>query len=171
MNDIRKLPAQAERVETGPTQFGEDWPGVFIRGDHAAYFATALEQVTRDRGKDVDPLTWLAVESLHAILIGAIVGPAREMFAPPKLRPTAPLPQMPSTPLPVPAPYSEAPGCAKCGMKFTGPLGYVCPQPDCPSGLGGGICMTFPAPVTEITLDAGITLEAACDGQDPVIGN
>ena len=34
---IRKLPAVTERVETGVVQFGDDWPGVFIRGD-AAFF-------------------------------------------------------------------------------------------------------------------------------------
>lgn len=39
---VLKLPPQADRVETGPIQFGDDWPGVFIRGDNALYFATAL---------------------------------------------------------------------------------------------------------------------------------
>lgn len=43
--NIRVLPAQEPRVETGPTQFGDDWPGVFIRGDNAAYFAMHLEHV------------------------------------------------------------------------------------------------------------------------------
>lgn len=32
---VRKLPAVEKRVESGTVQFGEDWPGVFIRGDHA----------------------------------------------------------------------------------------------------------------------------------------
>jgi len=27
------------RCETGPIRFGDDWPGVFIRGDNAAYYA------------------------------------------------------------------------------------------------------------------------------------
>lgn len=31
------------RVETGPVQFNDDWPGVFIRGDNAAYLAYCLE--------------------------------------------------------------------------------------------------------------------------------
>jgi hypothetical protein len=30
------------RVESGPLQFADDWPGVFIRGDDAAAFAGAL---------------------------------------------------------------------------------------------------------------------------------
>ncbi len=28
-----------ERVETGAVQFGKDWPGLFIRGDNAAWLA------------------------------------------------------------------------------------------------------------------------------------
>ena len=43
--ELRKLPEQSERVETGPTQFGEDWPGVFIRGDNALWYAHLLEQL------------------------------------------------------------------------------------------------------------------------------
>lgn len=35
---IRRLPVPVEggRVETGPIQFGDDWPGIFIRGGNAA---------------------------------------------------------------------------------------------------------------------------------------
>lgn len=29
----------SSRVETGPVQIGEDWPGVFIRGDQAMMIA------------------------------------------------------------------------------------------------------------------------------------
>ena len=35
------------RIETGPTQFGTDWPGLFIRGDDCFRFATALEDYLR----------------------------------------------------------------------------------------------------------------------------
>lgn len=45
--DIRKLPAQEERVESGPIQFGDDWPGTFFRGDHSAHFAMLLEEALR----------------------------------------------------------------------------------------------------------------------------
>jgi hypothetical protein len=31
-----------ERVETGPVQFGDDWPGLFIRGDDCCGFAGLL---------------------------------------------------------------------------------------------------------------------------------
>ncbi len=40
---IRKLPGQEERVETGPVQFGEDWPGLFIRGDTCFHFYNMLQ--------------------------------------------------------------------------------------------------------------------------------
>jgi hypothetical protein len=36
--DIQKLPPwneEGSRPETGPMKFGDDWPGVFIRGDNA----------------------------------------------------------------------------------------------------------------------------------------
>lgn len=42
--------------------------------------------------------------------------------------------------------------CPKCHMKFTDPMGrpiimgYVCPQPDCPTGLGGPTFSTSTKP-------------------------
>lgn len=54
--DIQKLPAWTEpawhgggpgRPETGPMQFGEDWPGVFIRGDNALVDANALDEAIK----------------------------------------------------------------------------------------------------------------------------
>lgn len=32
-----------DRIETGPVQFGDDWPGVFIRGDNAFAYGMAIE--------------------------------------------------------------------------------------------------------------------------------
>lgn len=40
---ITKVPGVKERVETGPLQFGDDWPGIFIRGDNALGDAQMLE--------------------------------------------------------------------------------------------------------------------------------
>jgi len=31
-----ELPEEISRMETGPVQFGDDWPGFFLRGDDAA---------------------------------------------------------------------------------------------------------------------------------------
>ena len=39
---ISKLSDPGFRVETGPVQFGQDWPGLFIRGDEAAALSLNL---------------------------------------------------------------------------------------------------------------------------------
>jgi len=40
---MRKLPYQEPRVETGPVRFGEDWPGLFIRGDECLDLKETLQ--------------------------------------------------------------------------------------------------------------------------------
>lgn len=37
-----------ERAETGPVQFGNDWPGSFMRGDQAGHFAFTMSRVLAD---------------------------------------------------------------------------------------------------------------------------
>jgi uncharacterized protein YdhG (YjbR/CyaY superfamily) len=39
-------------METGPVQFGDDWPGVFIRGDEACWLGFSLSLVERYMLKD-----------------------------------------------------------------------------------------------------------------------
>lgn len=41
--EVRELPGVDVRVETGVIRFGEDWPGIFIRGDSAFNYANMLE--------------------------------------------------------------------------------------------------------------------------------
>jgi len=41
--ELRSFPAAEPRVETGPIQFGDDWPGTFIRGDNAFAHAMNLQ--------------------------------------------------------------------------------------------------------------------------------
>jgi hypothetical protein len=36
------MPENKHRVETGSIQFGDDWAGIFIRGDNAAFYANAI---------------------------------------------------------------------------------------------------------------------------------
>jgi hypothetical protein len=36
------MPEGMARPETGPMQFGDDWPGMFIRGDDAAWMAHSM---------------------------------------------------------------------------------------------------------------------------------
>ena len=44
--DIQKIDIKMNpRAETGPMEFTDDWPGVFIRGDNAAYFAMCLSNI------------------------------------------------------------------------------------------------------------------------------
>jgi hypothetical protein len=58
--NIRQLPAAPERVETGPVQFGDDWPGVFIRGDHAFSLCAHLD--------GPEPLREMAIKQLRTLL-------------------------------------------------------------------------------------------------------
>lgn len=43
--DVRQLPPVISRVESGPIQFGDDWPGTFIRGDNAFGYRLAIDAV------------------------------------------------------------------------------------------------------------------------------
>jgi len=81
MTDIRQLPAQQERVETGPVQFGDDWPGAFIRGDHAGWYAMQIKRLLES---DL-PLDFLLASNLRNLqpdLGGCVVGSCREMVIP-----------------------------------------------------------------------------------------
>lgn len=42
---LRTFPNDGPRVETGPVRFGDDWPGLFIRGDNAIMFASSLRSM------------------------------------------------------------------------------------------------------------------------------
>jgi hypothetical protein len=45
---IQKLATLPEgRPETGAMSFGDDWPGVFIRGDNAFHFAIYLRMASK----------------------------------------------------------------------------------------------------------------------------
>lgn len=75
---IRKLPAPddgAGRVETGPVQFGDDWPGVFIRGDNAGWYGHLLGQVLDGRS---DAMSIQTLRGLVNDLNGCIIGPAAD---------------------------------------------------------------------------------------------
>lgn len=69
---LQKLPGTEKRVETGAVQFGEDWPGVYLRGDNAsasaimmASRAAKIASVSEDR--DVLSMCLLVVQ--HAQLL------------------------------------------------------------------------------------------------------
>lgn len=85
MSDIRKLSAQDERVETGAVQFGDDWPGVFIRGDNAFYYCGALRAYIK--AKPVEGDEWaaaLGVQGLAHVLASCdLTGLSQQEAAPP----------------------------------------------------------------------------------------
>jgi hypothetical protein len=68
--EVRELPAPTDgkgRVETGATRFGDDWPGVFIRGDNAMYYAMVLDVLVKAaQGKDIIPSIY------HGVLAGLV---------------------------------------------------------------------------------------------------
>ena len=43
-----------QRTETGPVQFGDDWPGVFIRGDNTLNYALLLRNLIQRLEQDPD---------------------------------------------------------------------------------------------------------------------
>lgn len=43
--EIRVFPKQDIRVESGQIQFGDDWPGIFLRGDTAYAYALSLSSI------------------------------------------------------------------------------------------------------------------------------
>lgn len=167
MSKIRKLPAQQARVETGPVQFGDDWPGVFIRGDNAGYYAMALDALLQQSDK-ADLLTLSILNGLRDALAGAIVGPAADLVRKPggvQTEPNVPTVKhtpikiddyLPRQPAPVFAPvYPDGPNgpsrpgpayaanlCPMCGITLDKVMSYFCPRTDCPTGMGPITCTT-----------------------------
>jgi hypothetical protein len=62
----RALPEQVPRVETGAVRFGDDWPGVFIRGDNALAYAIYLSR----RVRGYDAFADVALDGLARVLAG-----------------------------------------------------------------------------------------------------
>jgi len=48
LHQVRRFKAEEKRVESGPIMFGEDWPGLFLRGDDCFRFTFALREATLD---------------------------------------------------------------------------------------------------------------------------
>lgn len=75
--NIREIPApEGGRVETGPVQFGDDWPGTFIRGDNAGYYALLLNQLLETG--EVDLISKIQLRSLVDALHGSNIGPSHD---------------------------------------------------------------------------------------------
>ena len=61
---MRHLPEQHKRVETGVTQFGDDWPGVFIRGDCAFGYAMYLRNFINNEKDEISKASVFGLLSL-----------------------------------------------------------------------------------------------------------
>jgi len=70
MTEPRIFPGVEKRVETGVVQFGDDWPGVFIRGDNAMGFHVYLRSLLDGNDRD---LYRVALERLDELLRSCVV--------------------------------------------------------------------------------------------------
>lgn len=67
MSDLTEVPtlSSGKRPETGPMQFGDDWPGIFIRGDDALMrYARAVY----DAMQTLPESAWLTRAQLSGLL-------------------------------------------------------------------------------------------------------
>lgn len=66
---LQKITAKLNesRVETGPLQINDDWPGLFIRGDNAFHYAAHLA-VILDRINTEDGSTVISSAVIHGLL-------------------------------------------------------------------------------------------------------
>ena len=79
---VRQCPQpDGGRVETGPVQFGDDWPGLFVRGDNAGWLQVLvgivcdeLEEATGEKSFNAMQLRGL----IDGAMAGVIVGPANQ---------------------------------------------------------------------------------------------
>jgi len=79
--EIKKFEQQKERIETGPVQFGNDWPGIFIRGDHAGYLAFTLsKQLEKEDFMKNNVIERIQIECLRDLLSSCVIGPAKEII-------------------------------------------------------------------------------------------
>ena len=58
------------RAETGPMKFGDDWPGIFIRGDNAFFYLKVCEAL-----KAENPVAAKGLEGLKDLLASAQTRP------------------------------------------------------------------------------------------------
>lgn len=76
-------PKTKRRPETGPMRFGDDWTGVFIRGDNAAYYAQNLRMLLELIEKPLDNVNTagfakFVVKGLVSDLEGCVHSPGQE---------------------------------------------------------------------------------------------
>lgn len=65
--ELDEVSGFGSRVETGPLQINDDWPGLFIRGDNALHYAAHLA-VVLERINAEDNLTAVSSAVIHGLL-------------------------------------------------------------------------------------------------------
>jgi len=73
---VRRISHEGSRVETGPVSFGEDWPGLFIRGDNCIFYSEQLGWAL----EKLNALNDGTVE--HQIMFDAVLGLANLLSEP-----------------------------------------------------------------------------------------
>jgi hypothetical protein len=68
MKDIRHFPEVTERVESGPIQFGDDWPGVWIRGDDALGMAGMLDLALQHLPATAEADAWIGRAAIEGLI-------------------------------------------------------------------------------------------------------
>jgi hypothetical protein len=67
LNTIKADISDDGRIETGPLQINDDWPGVFIRGDNAMFYGMALRQLLAMLKDESDIHRMLAISPLYGL--------------------------------------------------------------------------------------------------------
>ncbi|MCX5659799.1 MAG: hypothetical protein NTW19_08770 [Planctomycetota bacterium] len=65
------LPGGPGKAPSGPVQFRGDWPGLFIRGDHAVSVAMCIRQLEKQLGsaiKGADVPAWNRLTELASLI-------------------------------------------------------------------------------------------------------
>jgi hypothetical protein len=56
------------RVETGAVQFGDDWPGLFLRGDEAIHLSFLVNSLIQSLSEDQKRLMQFEVNYLNSLI-------------------------------------------------------------------------------------------------------
>ena len=81
---VASMQVEGGRIETGPVEFtypsGQvDWPGTFIRGDNAGWYAMLLKRVLDVAPPDM-AMDVMQLRGLLSDLSECVLGPAGEML-------------------------------------------------------------------------------------------
>ena len=77
--DLSQVPSHfvdelhAQRVETGPLQINDDWPGFFLRGDATLYYVMCIENLINalEKGEQADAVYLMSLQNLLRSMRGS----------------------------------------------------------------------------------------------------